>query len=726
MLKSVRAELSGDLGGEGPGVTLMSPRRVLWYGVGVLLTIASLGSAPATPSYIGVDQAMKSLRANLEARPQANGPGWVAFADSVEADLKAYSGAESDDDRLKALGKLYGYWNGLAKVSWKPAATLRYELQGWLRPRIALAWASRRLIEGVRGLPAATAGSAQANREGWVSFVGTRLGSALHEYESAESATARVEGLKKLQESLEELKSSNRTHPWKYSQALQRALDDVYDLPNLDARIDVRTMNALVGRDVIQAGPVWWQGQTTFVTPGRRTGFGLMNSDTGIVFYNSQYARSITPIAGFNEQLAADPQGRQATQLYKFSATSRDDSHVTVTAIISPNGLNLIPSATHSVDATVHSEPVRGNNLVRMLAGVVGMSQDRINAQVRDGALTRLRQQVPQNADELARIKAGQAQFEQNTRLKGFLPGDGTVRMGPLQMVEASFRSRPDQAMVGGTIGYQGSTRFRGADMRKPTPFERPDQGVTVDVHLASVLSNAVWGYLLSPEGREVHNVMIQGRKAVTDAQAGPQITRNSEYTDFYKAVEAARAGNDPDAVPIRVQKPKTPPEFTADAEGHLVAIVRDFDVEVGVPRQRGIGALLGGANAPHVYRFQAPTAELTISFEVLPPSGDQPLRLSAKIESIELALPNTVESVGEQEDSAEAVRTLNRAGAIAVLTGRVAGRTVAVPLTAVQVPQGFAVKSVSPMDPTGWIRLVLTRVPNTTTRLSSREAKLD
>lgn len=690
----------------------MSRRRVVSPGLALVLVFAvcSLGSSPATPSYVGVDQALKALRANLQARPQANGPGWEALADSIEADLKAFATAENEDARLKALGELYGVWTALGKVNWKPAATLRYELQGWLRPRVALAWASRRLIEGVRGLPAVATPAVQENRQRWVGFVGERLGTALREYEGAETAADRVDGLKKLQEALEDLKSGNRAHPWTYSLALQRALDELYDLPNLDTRIDLRTMGALMGRGVVEPGPIWWKGQTTFVTPGRRTGFGLLHSDTAIAFYNSQLAKSITPIAGFNEQLESDPQGRQATTLYKFSATSRDDSHVTVTTLFSPYGLQVIPSATHSVDATVHAEPTRGNNLVRMLAGLFGMSQDRITAQVRDGALTRLRQQVPQNADELARIRAGQAQFEQNARLRGFLPGDGTVRLGPIQMVESSFRSRPDQALVGGTIGYGGSTRFRGADMPRPSRMLQPETGVVADVHLASALGNAATGYLQAPANLGIRNLMVQGRKVDPDAPPQPRIqtTQNSEYAAFYKAVEAARAANDSAAIPIRVYRPETPPEFTTSPDGKLVVVVRDFQVEVGVPRPTGIGNLLGGG-AARVYRYRAPVAELTVSFQVLPPAAGQPLRLSGKIDAIDLGTNSKVESVGAQEDEAQPVSNLMRAAAVSVLMGRVAGQDIELPLTAVQIPQGFAIKSVSPLDPTGWMRLVLT-----------------
>ena len=103
--------------------------------------------------------------------------------DTLLADLKSYSQAGSDDDRLAALEHVYLISQALGTVSWQPAANLREELRQWLRPRVRLAWARRRLSETVQALPATSDPSILLNRQRWVDFARNELGAALHDYD---------------------------------------------------------------------------------------------------------------------------------------------------------------------------------------------------------------------------------------------------------------------------------------------------------------------------------------------------------------------------------------------------------------------------------------------------------------------------------------------------------------------------------------------------------------
>ena len=75
------------------------------------------------------------------------------------------------------------------------------------------------------------------------------------------------------------------------------------------------------------------------MTAGPKTGFGLLPSDDGIAFYNSQLLTSATPITDFQNQIASDPQGRRAAKLYEFSATSIDAAQLTVYTVLRASGL---------------------------------------------------------------------------------------------------------------------------------------------------------------------------------------------------------------------------------------------------------------------------------------------------------------------------------------------------------------------------------------------------
>ena len=118
------------------------------------------------------------------------------------------------EHRLRPLARLYRISTSLQGVGWAPAAELREELRAWLRPRVRLAWAERRLVESVRALPPSGDQAVTANRQHWFHFVEDDLGAALREYEGATTVTQRQAGLHRVYAALQALQAGNRTRPW--------------------------------------------------------------------------------------------------------------------------------------------------------------------------------------------------------------------------------------------------------------------------------------------------------------------------------------------------------------------------------------------------------------------------------------------------------------------------------------------------------------------------------
>ena len=177
------------------------------------LALAASAAAPVTPSYQGVEQKIQAIRqawTKPGASAQPNRPGWDALFDALLADLRDYGKAEQPNDRLAALDPIYQISEALGTVAWRPAAEVREEVREWLRPRIRLAWAVRRLAETVLALPATSDPTVSANRTRWVDFVRTDLGTALREYDSAPTVAKRQSALRKIQESLGTLSAGNR------------------------------------------------------------------------------------------------------------------------------------------------------------------------------------------------------------------------------------------------------------------------------------------------------------------------------------------------------------------------------------------------------------------------------------------------------------------------------------------------------------------------------------
>jgi hypothetical protein len=688
----------------------MERTRVWTLGLAVAALAASLGAAPAAPTSLGVERTIARIRADW-AKPgapaQPNAAGWNALFDRLGEDLRAYASAPTEDDRLRVLDRIYRISASLRGVAWRPAAELEAALREWLRPRVSLAWAIRRVRDAVRGLPPSTDPAITGNRERWFRFTDDQLGAALRGYEGATTASGRQDALKRVYAALNALDAGNRARPWVPSLSLETALNDLFNRPNLDASADVATLSPALNHDVAETGPIWFKGQLSYVTAGPKTGFGLLASDDGIAFYNSQMMTSVTPIRGFQDQIASDPQGRRVAKLYQFNATSQDDSQLTIYAILRTTGLQLIPAYAHNVSASIGSVPTAGNGLGRMVASLIGFNQRKITNKVYEGAVPKIGQGVVEGAAELGGIRVNEAAAKQNATLQQYLVGNNTLHYKNFAITNLSLRSRPEYALIGGTVQWRGAAEQVGADAPQPASFQTIEPGVTADVHLSSLLTNLARGFLQTPDAEKVTNLMIVTKKVPpgTPPREGIVTKPDTDFPTFLKAVEDAQAANDPKVMAIRVKRPGRSPEFTSDARGFLVALVHDFLIEVPAPGLASRGGIFGPA--ARIYRISAPNAEISVSFHITPPEGNTPMRISGRVEEFDPGQGAQVHSINEDESQATPLNAFTRIAVLRTFAARLQGQPLDVPLPGAKLPN-MSIRSVSALDPSGWIRIVL------------------
>lgn len=673
----------------------------------------ALGAAPAAPSYYEVERAISATRESWGkpgAPAQPNAPGWNAFFDTLSAELRTHTAAPSENERLASLNRVYQMSVALAGTSWRPAVELREALRAWLRPRVRLAWAERRLVEQLRNLGLTADPNVLSNRDRWVQFVGRELGQALTEYDAATTVAQRQDGLKRVYATLNALQASNRTRPWVPSLTLETALNDLYNLPNLDISADASTVAPALSQNVVQSGPIYRKGYVSQVTAGPKTGFGLLPSDEGIAFYNSQLATSVTPITDFQSQMQRDRRGRRATKLYQFTATSTDQSQITVTALLSPNGLNLWPQYQHNVNAMITSFKQPGKGLGRFIASLLGFNQAKITQKVYEGAIGQIQQNVVKEAAELGGEKTAEAQAQQNAKLAQYLLfGRDAAAFRNLILYRLSLRSRPENVLLGGTLNWLGASEQVGADAPQPSRFAVPDGGVSADLHLSSIMTSLTRGYLQSDTARGVENLMIVTRKVPPGSppSQGFTMSENVNFAGYLQAVQEARAANDPKVMAVRVRRPSAPPEFAADARGYLVALVRDLQLDVPAPPQAARGGFAGPP--AQVYRIVAPRPEVIIDFRVAPETQQSPVRLTGRIVDFDLGPGAKVLAINEDESRAQPLNAFVGNIALNVLRGRVTGQPIDAPLSNLKL-QGFAIREVSPLEPSGWVRVNLVR----------------
>lgn len=678
----------------------------------ILLSAAALGSAPASPTSLGVERAVAAIRAEW-AKPgaptQPNAPGWNAFFDRLTADFAAYANAPDERARLIALNHLYQMDLALRGSNWPRAAEVDAPLREWLRPRIALSWAASRLREAVLGIPASADAAVQGNRQKWIKFVDDGVGPALKDYESAQDVGKRLAALSRLHAALDNLEGGNKSAPWTPSINLQRALDDLFDRPNLDATADTRSVAPALANDVVTSGPITYKGQTSYVTAGQRTGFGLLPSDAGISFYNRQAMATVTPILDFQQQVSADQKGRRAAKLYQFDATSTNQAQLTIVATLTPDGLMLTPSYQHGIAANVGSAPQADKGLARGIAAIIGLNQDKITQKVYASAIDRIVAGVVQGSAELSQIKAQEAAAQKNAGLQRFLVGNRTLVAQNIAVKDLSLRSRPEGAVIGGIVTWNHAPGQTGADSPEPAEYATAAPGVTADIHLGSIASNMARGFYTTPQAQGVDNLMVVTSKPVPGAPPtqGTQLRQNVGFADYLKAVADAQAANDPQVQAIRLTKPKRPPEFAADARGYLVALVYDFALDVPAPASAARGGF--GSPAAKIYRFRAPNAQIAIELNVVPPGPGGPMRVVGRVQEFDPGPGAQVLAILDDETKAVAMNRLAANIAFGLFGNRLKSLPIDVPLDKLNLPPNLRIDSISKLDPSGWMRVVVT-----------------
>ena len=679
-------------------------------------------AAPAPPTYIGVERTIDSIRqawSRPGARPEPNADGWNSLFNTLLEQLQACAGAEDEAGRLTALNRIYEIQASLETVAWPPAASLRAEVSEWLRPRTRLARARRQLSDTVESLPPASDPAEQADRTRWLDFVRNHLGGALRAYDGAPTVRRRQEALRRLHEALANLRRQNqgqqgRGRTWAPSWELEAAMNDLFNRPNLDIAADVATVQPVFAVNLVTTSTVIHEGYTSMVTAGPKTGFGLIPLDGGIRFYNSQSMFFVTLIHDFQQRLAQDPQGQKATQLYCFTATTYDRSNLTVTKTITPDGLSISPNLTHNIHAVICSAPARGNGLKRGIAALIGMDQDKITEKVKEGALPRFRQDIPRETLEEVLERSSVEQARQNADLRSkYLPGNDTAQVGDFLIRQLSMASRPEAIYVGGRFEWRGAPDQRGADMPRPPRLASTiEPGVTADLHLGSLLTSAAGGIWRQDRFRSVQNVMIQ-TKAVppgTPPKDAVEVRENVSFADYIKAVDAARNAHDPRVQVLRITRPQQPPEFSTDARGYLVALVRDFQLDAPAPDQQSDGAMLGVP--AKVLRFKAPLVEVALSYQ-LDQSTPGSLQLKGKIQEFNPGTGGEVLAIDDDENQAKPLTRFRSAIVMTAMGARIRSQNIDINLDQLQLP-GFAIQSVSPLDPSGWARINLVRTGGT------------
>ena len=150
---------------------------------------------------------------------------------------------------------------------------------------------------------------------------------------------------------------------------------------------------------------------------------------------------------------------------------------------------------------------------------------------------------------------------------------------------------------------------------------------------------------------------------------------------------------------------PQHPPEFSTDARGFLVALIHDLQLDVPAPEKEAKGGIVGAA--AKIYRIKVPLAEVALSYQVDSSKPDA-LRVHGKVEDFNPGTNAEVLAINDDETKAVPL-AFSAAIVLGALGGKLRSQSIDVPLDQLKLP-GFTIRSISPLDPSGWVRVSLDR----------------
>ena len=211
-------------------------------------------------------------------------------------------------------------------------------------------------------------------------------------------------------------------------------------------------------------------------------------------------------------------------------------------------------------------------------------------------------------------------------------------------------------------------------------------------------------------EVRSVDNLMIVVKDVPpgTPPREGVEVAKNVDFATFAKRLAEARkpSAGTAKATVLRIVRPKQAPEFSTDARGFLVALIHDFQIDVPAPENQEKGGFVG---APaKVYRLKVPLAEVSLSYKVdLTKAGA--MAVHAKVEDFNPGTDSQVLAIADDESKGVPLSRFSAAFVLGAFGGQLRLKPIDATLDQLKVP-GIIVRSISPLDPTGWVTVNLER----------------
>ena len=231
---------------------------------------------------------------------------------------------------------------------------------------------------------------------------------------------------------------------------------------------------------------------------------------------------------------------------------------------------------------------------------------------------------------------------------------------------------------------------------------------MTADVHVGSLLSSLVFGLYQRPDVQSVQNLMLTIKPVPAGASPrdGVTVTKNVDYPTFAKAVDDSRKPGPERTTVLRLTRPQKPPEFSTDA---AVSWSRWCTICSSICRRpREKPRAESSARTAKVYRVKIPLAEIALSYK-LDSSATGVLKIQAKVEEFNPGPNADVLAITDDEAKGTSLSRFSAGIIMSAMAARLRSQPIDVALDQLKLP-GMSIRSISPLDPSGWVRVGLSR----------------
>ena len=126
-------------------------------------------------------------------------------------------------------------------------------------------------------------------------------------------------------------------------------------------------------------------------------------------------------------------------------------------------------------------------------------------------------------------------------------------------------------------------------------------------------------------------------------------------------------------------------------------------------PEQEAKGGIVGAA--AKIYQIKIPLLEIAVSYTVDSSKPDD-IRVHGRVEDFNPGTNAQVLAITDDETKGQSLSRFSAAIVIGAVGGRLRAQPINVAINKLKLPPGISIRSISPLDPSGWMRVSLNHQP--------------